>query len=253
MLETLLSQNLFAFFLIFVRLGAALMVMPGFGEIFISPRIRLLLALVLSFIALPILEPTLPAMPSNVIALVLIIMGEVFIGLFFGLSARILFSTLSSAGVFISFQSGLANALVFDPNARAQGAVIGAFLGMMGMALIFVTNLHHLIIEALFDSYDLFKPAEQVMYDDMLKAVVKILSQSFMIALKIAMPFIIVSLIINTSVGLLSRLMPQMQVYFVMLPVQIFISFLMLAILLSTAMLLFWEHFEGIFAHFALG
>lgn len=244
MLESFFDLNLYGYLLIFSRIGAAFLVLPGFGEIYISPRVRLIFALLVSLIIFPTLQQALPIFPESVAKLFISIAQEIIIGLFMGLSARILFSALSAAGVMIAFQSGLANALIFDPNSQAQGAVLGAFLSVVGMTLLFVTNMHHVILKALIDSYSLFGLLAPLQIEDMSLSIVKLVSKSFEIAFKISLPFIIISLVTNTGMGILARLMPQFQVYFVLIPVQLTFSLFIFAIALSATFLFFWDSFS---------
>jgi len=158
MLEELLPANLFAVMLIFARIGSALMLLPGFGEFYVMQRYRLLLALVLSALLTPVLAPALPPLPQGVAALVTAVGSEVAIGLFLGSIARILLSALDIAGTVVSLQLGLSSAQIFNPQVAQQGTLPSVFYGMLGVLLIFVTDLHHLLLRAMVDSYSVFTP-----------------------------------------------------------------------------------------------
>src|SRR3546814_16087353 len=82
MLAELLPQQAFSLLLVFVRLGSALMLLPGFGESYISPRIRLLLALTVTFVVLPVQPPVLTPPPDSAVALFLLIFGASSLGVF---------------------------------------------------------------------------------------------------------------------------------------------------------------------------
>jgi len=111
MLAELLPEQAFTLLLVFVRIGTALMLLPGFGESYISPRIRLLVALTLTVVVQPALPAVFPALPESAMALFLLIFGEAFIGLFIGSVARLLMAALSIGGMMIATVTGLANAL----------------------------------------------------------------------------------------------------------------------------------------------
>ena len=138
MLEEILSLNLFGFFLIFARLGTAMALMPGFSSGFVPSRIRFSIALALSFVLAPVLIPTLPVRPSTVAGMGILITGEVLIGAFFGMFARIMVSALQTAGTIISYVSSMANALIQDPIAEQQSSTIAGFLLITGVVLVFV-------------------------------------------------------------------------------------------------------------------
>src|SRR5690606_11454635 len=156
MLDDFLSVNVWSFLVVFLRLGAAFMVVPGFGEAFIPPRVRLVLALAVSFLVLPGVAPSLPAEPSTPAALLLLILGETLIGLVMGGVLRLLLGALHLAGSIIAQQSGVAAAQFFDPTQMSQGAITSSFLTLMGLVMIFVTDLHHLFIEGTFAIYRVF-------------------------------------------------------------------------------------------------
>jgi len=114
MLDQLLPNDLFAIALVFMRIGAAMMLLPGFGESYVPPKVRLLIALALALIVAPVVSTSLPSMPGDVLSLFVLAAGEIAVGLFFGALARTLVSALHVAGVVIGFQTSLASAQIFD-------------------------------------------------------------------------------------------------------------------------------------------
>lgn len=253
MLEQFVPETLFAYFLVFARVGSVIMVLPGFGESYVSPRIRLMLALTISFIATPALMQSLPGLPVSPLALLLLIATEIGIGFFIGISARILISALQVAGMIAAYHMSLANAFVFDPAAAQQGALAGAFLTLTALLLIFVTNLHHVMLIGIFGSYDIFAPGQLPPMGDVSDAIARLVSRSFLLALQIASPFIIVGLIFTLGVGLLNRLMPQVQMFFIAMPLQILLGMLVLMLTLSAVMMWFLDAFQEGVTAFMLG
>jgi flagellar biosynthesis protein FliR len=86
--EQLLPANLFAAFLIFARIGSAMMLLPGFGELYVPQRYRLLLALMMAGLLTPVLSPLIPPLPGSAATLGVLVFGEVVIGVFIGTLAR---------------------------------------------------------------------------------------------------------------------------------------------------------------------
>lgn len=237
-LETFLSGQIYAFLLVFTRVGTALMFMPVFGETFVSASIRLLFALGMSLVLTPVLMPTLPVAPTDVPGLLTLIATEGFIGLFLGVVARLLMSTLEMAGMLISMQTGLAAAVMFNPSLGTQGSPFGSILGVLGITLVVVADLHHLLLAGLGNSYALFPPGGLLPVNDFAETVMRLVGQSFSIGMQMAAPFVIGGIILNVALGVLSRLVPQMQIFFVALPIQIGAGLLLFAISLGAAMLL---------------
>lgn len=245
LLSDILMTNLFGFLMIFTRTGTAMMIMPTIGESFIPAQIRLLFALSLSFIMTPILIHHLPPMPSNSVAMFLLLISEMLVGVFIGTIMRVLLNALDTAGMAIASQSGFANAQVFNPVIGGQGSLPGTLLILLAVVLIFATNMHHLLLSAVFNSYEIF-PADGQFLDvgSMAELLSKIVNLAFNLGVRIALPFFVLGLILYLGFGLLGRLMPQLQVFFLALPLQILLSLLMMSLTLSAIMLFWLSNYE---------
>ena len=247
MLEQLIPQNLFAFFLVFARIGAVLMLMPGFGEAFVPPRLRLIVALAVSLVVLPIVARVMPAMPATPVDLLVMLGKEIVAGLFIGAAARTMMAALQAAGMVAAYQSSLANALVNDPASQQQGALAGSFLSITATLLIFATDLHHVMLGAIVDSYGLFVPGRPLPVGDLSAATARVVAESFVLAVQVAAPFIVVGLLFSAGLGLLNRLMPQVQMFFIIMPLQVFLGVLLLMVTVSSILLWFMNAFgEGL-------
>jgi flagellar biosynthesis protein FliR len=236
-LDAFLIGQVYAFLLVFARVGTALMFMPVFGEVFVSSTIRLMFALVMSLLLAPVLMPTLPVPPTAVPAFATLIATEAFIGLFLGVVARMVMSALEMAGMVISLQTGLAAAAMFNPAIGTQGSPFGSILGVLGITLLVVTDLHHLLLAGVANSYALFPPGGILPVNDFAETTMRLVGQSFSIGTQMAAPFVIGGIVLNVALGVLSRLVPQMQIFFVALPIQIAGGLVLFLVSLSSAML----------------
>jgi flagellar biosynthetic protein FliR len=243
LLERVLPANLFAAALIFARIGSALMLLPGFGEFYVLQRYRLLLGLFIAALLTPVLAPVLPTLPGNPADLAAIVGSEVTIGLFLGLVSRILLSALDIAGTIVSFQLGLSAAQVFNPMAAAPGTVTGTLYSVLGVLLIFLTDLHHLLLRALVDSYRVFAPGVLPSLGDLSDVMARSVAGAFLIGMELAAPFILIGLLFFIAVGIVGRLVPQLQILFVTLPLQILGGLVALGLVLSATMQWFLEAF----------
>ena len=133
----------------------------------------------------------------------------------------------------IAQQLGSGFVTAVDPTQGEQGVIIGNFLTMLGITLFFATDMHHLVIAALNDSYTLFEPGEVPVVGDVAALVTKTVSGAFRIGIQLSAPFLVFGLLFNIGLGVLSRLMPQMQVFFVALPLSILIGLLFLLLVLG--------------------
>lgn len=247
MLSAFLDINIFHFFLVFSRLGAALMLMPGMSGHFVPANNRLLLAIGISAAVTPVLSPQLPAMPSEFILQAMMVAAEVTVGILLGALADIVLSSLHVAGTLVSFQGGFANALIIDPITQQQGSIVTGLFDTVAITLIFVTNLHHLFIEAIADSYYVFAPGLFPDVGDMNEVIVHQIGASFLLGAKLASPFVVFTVVLYSAMGVLSKLAPQIQVFFVMMPLQLLASLALLALALPGIMYWFMRHFEGVF------
>lgn len=243
MLERLLTIEAFSYFLVFSRLGATVMLLPGIGEGYVPVRVRLLIALLITAVMQPVVAPLLPEIPESFLALLVLLLGEVVVGVFIGTVARVLVATLITTGTVVAFLTGFANAVLFNPMLQDQGAMTAVFLSLLGTLLIFVTDLHHLMFMAMMDSYTMFVPGAALPLDDFAEVMGRLVSSSFKIGVQLAAPFILVTTLFYISLGLLARLMPQFQVFFVGLPLQIMLGLVVLMTTISSIMIWFLDYF----------
>ncbi len=245
MLSQLIGTQLFAALMIFARVGTAFVWMPGVGESFVSPRVRLLFALMVSVLLTPVLGSHIPPIPSQVMMLFAYIAGEIFYGFFLGMMARFLMVVIEVTGMIIAMQLSLANASVFNPAMASQSSLVGALLGVMSITLFFATDLHHLLLLAVADSYTIFLPATLPNFQDFSAAYSSLLADGFQIAVQLAAPFIILGLVFYLGLGLLARLMPQLQIFFIAIPVQIYFGLMLLGLVLSATMMVWLRYAQA--------
>jgi flagellar biosynthesis protein FliR len=232
-----LPGQAFVYLLLFMRIGAILMLMPGLGEQMIPANMRLAFALAFTLVVFPLLSPVMPAAPSDMMGMVALLFHELAIGLILGGIARIMVMATQVAGAVIAFQTGLSTAMAPDHvQGGVQGAVFGSFLSMVGATLIFATNLHHVALAAIYDSYMVFSVSEPVMFEDAAQLAIRTVAHAFTIGIQMSAPFIVFGLVFNLGAGILARLMPQLQVFFILMPANILVGLVLFAMLLSMMM-----------------
>ena len=244
-LQEFLTLNVYVVLMSFARVGAAFMYMPGIGARSVPARARLLFAFWVAVVISPLAGPLFPPQPADAASLLLAIGYEITAGLFFALFAQVMLAGLQTAGGIIAYLSSMANAFSSDPLSGAQSAVTGNLLIQVGIVLLFATGMDHLMIQALFESYTLFPPGGALPVGDMSEFFAHAISDSFMIAAQISAPFLIVALVLQIALGLLNKLMPQLPVFFVAMPVQIGLALLLLTLALPSMMMVFLEYYEN--------
>ena len=213
-----------AFILIFARIGVMVMLLPAIGESAMPARMRLTLALLLSAILLP-LHRTEYAVDTSAY------------GPMLGITVRLTLSALQVAGTVVAQQLGLGFVTAVDPTQGGQqNVIVGNFLAVLAVTMIFATDMHHMVIAALNDSYRLFRPGDVPIPGDIADLVTRTVASAFRIGIQLSAPFLVFGLLFNLGLGILSRLMPQMQVFFVALPVSILVGLMLLVLVVSAMM-----------------
>jgi len=252
-LEEFLASGVLAFMLTFMRIGTATMVMPGIGDSFVTARVRLHIALVMSLVLTPVVMPYVPSPVPPLFALTHMIIVEMIIGLLIGTIARIFMIALDTAGMVVSTQSGLANAQVFNPTEATQGSIIGSLLTMSAAVLIFATNMHHMLLTGFVESYQMFPMGVFPDSGDLAELMTRAVATSFNTGVKLAAPFIVMTLLIYVGMGVLSRLMPQLQVFLVILPLQILMAMVLLGLVFAAMMGAWLIHYQSSILFFFSG
>jgi flagellar biosynthetic protein FliR len=244
-LSDILSFDIYRFFMIFSRIGAMMMLLPGIGGKLLPARGKMILGLALTLLLLPLAGPLYPPRPKDLGALFLMVGSEAMIGFYLGSLTQVLLSSLHVAGTFIGSQIGLTNAYSFDFIAEQQSATLTALLTNIALVAIFSTDLHHLMLQAMFDSYATFVPGQPLPLGDFIETLSHLMADSFGFAIKLSAPILAFGLIFYVGLGLLSRLSPQIQVFFIALPLQLIGGLWMLMVAMPLMVFLFLRWFEG--------
>ncbi len=249
-LETFLTTGIFAFMLTFTRIGTAATIMPGIGDSFVSTRLRLLMALGISLVLFPMIFHKIPGTLPGPLMLMVLLGMEFVIGLLIGTVARIFMIVLDIAGMVISLASGLGNAQLFNPAFATQGSLMGAFLSVTGVMILFASNMHHMLFLGLAGSYEMFPVGTVPDTGGMAEMISKSVSAAFTTGVQISAPFFVISMLIYIGMGVLSRLMPQVQVFLMALPLQIMLSFITMGLVVSALFMYWLSKFEEGMAFF---
>lgn len=218
------AQQVYAAGLIFARLGAIVMLIPGIGETFVPPRVRMSFALLFALLLFPIVGPTAPAVPPAVSGVAGAVIKEVLIGLMMGAILRMFMASLAAAGEFVSMQTTLSFAQTANPTQAQPTTSLGTFLTLLGVLLVMTTDLHHLFIAAVVKSYAVFPFTRAVPVADAGQLAIQTMSRSFGLGVQLAAPVLVFSLVFTVATGLVARVMPQFQVFFVAAPLQVLLG-----------------------------
>jgi flagellar biosynthetic protein FliR len=243
-LKDVLPADVMVFALVFSRVGTMVMVLPALGEANVPPRARLALALALTLVMAPVVGNAYPpAAAGTVLSTTGLIVMEIAIGLAVGLIVRMMLGAVQVAGNVIATQTGLAFSQIFDANQGTQSALVSMFLSLLAITLIFASDLHHLLIAGIEHSFALFPPGRLPPVADFMTLAIETVSGLFATGLQMSAPFLVFGLIVYAAAGVIARMMPQLQVFFIAMPLNILAGFVILGLCLSTMMFWFLEAF----------
>ena len=232
-LYELLQGHIAAFLLSLTRISGIFLISPFFGSMNISAYFRVGLALAITVVLFPMIDGLgTPAAPESIIMFAVAAIGELFIGWLIGFVAYVTFSAIHFAGKVMDMQVGFAMVNVMDPTSGQQIPLIGSFLYNLAIIVFLVVNGHHMLIAALFESFQ-YVPLLTVSPAPTLAGfVVNLVNGVFVTGMKLAMPVTFSILLTNVGLGILARTMPQLNIFVVGLPLQIIIGMFVLSILM---------------------
>lgn len=250
--ERLVSLELYHFLFVFARLGGAFLFMPFYASVYVPTRIRLIFVLTIAVMLTPVLGAELPVPPQNVPELFRLLLIEITVGVFLGIFPYFLMTAIDLAGVNAAMATSFSNATLLDPQTNVQSTVLTGFLTLCAVLLIVVTNLHHVMLGAVLASYRIFPAGQSLLTGDMSQMLAKTLGAAFTYGFQIGSPFIVMIVLMYSSMGVMSRLMPQLNIIFIVMPLQVYLGLALLMVSLPMMMWWFLEFFRDNLRLFAL-
>lgn len=238
------SFDITMWLLVFCRIAAILMVLPGLGDESVPGNIKIVMGMLLSLAIAPIVAIKFPTAASGGFQLGAMIVSEVIVGLIYGSLIRIMFSAIMIAGSIISTQTGLSIAAVFDPSMGSQNPAMSRLLTVGALVLMFATNVHYLFLAGMVHSYDVFHPGGQLMFGDLANLAVHTMGKAFGVGVQISAPFLLYGFLFNAALGFISRLTPTLQVFFVAQPLNMIFSFGLFMVTAGLMLSVFMNYFS---------
>ena len=219
------------FVLMLARVGTLFMTAPVLGNARIPAQVKAGLALVITLLLLMSLNAGGLQVPEravgNIFMLLSSVAGELFIGLCIAYSAYLFFTGMQMAGQIIDIQIGFGLVNVLDPSSNQQVSVIGQFYQIVALLYFIALDGHHYLLKALGDSFHLIPPGSLSWFEHAGAAgpsLSEFFTRLFVIAIQVAGPSVATLFLTNVTMGLLSRTLPQMNVFIVGLPLNVLIG-----------------------------
>ncbi|MBT7790167.1 MAG: flagellar biosynthetic protein FliR, partial [Calditrichaeota bacterium] len=194
--------------------------LPIIGYSMVNTRIRIIFALVITIILFPMIGSVHPDIGS-VLEMMIFICREIMIGLIIGFGGKLIFEAFSMAGSFVGRQMGLAMANVMDPTSEQQMPILSQFWLLVMIMFFLVTNGHYLFIEIIFKNFNLIPLGGAEFSPETGITIIRGGAMAFEIALRFAAPAMVFLLLVDVAIALTARVMPQMNIFLVTLPLKI--------------------------------
>jgi len=244
-LPTILPREIISALLVLLRVSSLIILMPVLGHRLVPPPVKVGLIGLISILLYPVVQTSLPQVPASPVMLALIAGQEILIAGMLAMLAQLIFSAASFAGQVMSYQMGLAIANVFDPSTSAQIAVVGQFATVLAMLVWLAVGAHHIFLMGIVDSFQLL-PIGHPWHFAGWEALSHATTGMFTLALRLVAPMLLLLFFLYVALGLLSRAVPQIQVFFVSFPLTVGLGFLAFALAIPAVTALLHSSFTDL-------
>lgn len=241
------QQNLILFLLTVVRVSSIFVSAPIFSSRNIPGRIKILIAIFIALVVFPaVLQSYKGAIPNELLPFIICVLTEFLIGVTIGFVMEIFFAIIQVAGQILDTQVGFGIVNVVDPQSGTQIPLLGNFVQVIFTVVFLASDMHHLFLIALIDSFEVLPFNHATMQPMSAVFVLKLFTDMFLLGFKIAMPMIMTTILVDISMGMLARTMPQMNVFVVGIPLKLAVGIFMLGIFLPTYIYILKVAYRGV-------
>lgn len=239
-------ESVLGVFVLFCRIGATMMLMPGISSAQIPAQVRLFLAVAISLALAPLLLDSVRGLVAGAepAGLLWLIAGELLVGIMIGLLARIFFIALQALASAVAAAIGYSGIPGTQIEESEPVPALVSLITVSAVVLMFQTDLHWEVLRGIAASYSVLPPASAFESRFGLTQVADQLSETFLVALRISSPFLIYAVVVNFAVGITNKLIPQISVYFVSLPIVLAGGLIVLYLNIDEFLRLFTSEFE---------
>ena len=231
------------FLICLARVAAMFAAIPVFSGGQIPPQLRLGVAVLFAMLTYPVVKDYIPHESFTILGFGLVVAAEVVLGLLVGFLAQLVFMAAEFAGSLIGYQMGFAAANIFDPSTQSQVALISRFQGIFAILLFLSLNIHHLFLEAIVGSFEMLPPGSLTLSGGAIPMIVEVANHSLVLSLRLVAPILALLILSTLTLGVMSRVFPQLNVFMISFPVNIGISFIVMGLTFGIVSTLLKEEF----------
>ncbi len=221
------------FLLCLARVGSMMAVIPVFSGGQLPPQMRVGIAVLFSLLIYPTVQGFIPEQSFLIIELALLLAQETILGLLVGFLAQLVFMAAEFAGSLIGYQMGFAAANIFDPTTQRQVALISQFQGVFTILLFLALDVHHLFFAAIVASFEMLPPGTLNLAGGAIPMVMEVANHSLVLSIQLVAPILALLILSNLTLGVLSRVFPQLNAFMLSFPINIGVSFIVMGMTLG--------------------
>ncbi len=234
------------FMVVFSRVGGFLAAIPVLFSGQAPARIKVVLALFISLVFFPILQPQIASFQFSNGTFLLLIINELLLGMIVGLIARLIFTSVEYGGTVIGYQMGFAAANVFDPQSQRQTSLVSQFQNVFAILLFLSLDIHHYFIKIAVHSYEILPPGNLNFSGEAIPFLMELSSRMFILGAQFSIPVLVILLLSSLILGVLARSFPQLNVFLLSFPLNIGISFIVISLTLGLLRIVVSREFDSL-------
>ena len=218
-MNELIAQDAASAFIVFCRVGACLMILPGLSGGRIPPTVRLFFAIAIALAILPLVDQsTRAAATGQGLSLAVFVVAEAIVGLFLGFLVRVFYLALEFFAIAMANFAGYGSVFMQAIDDNSSTTAFSELVTLPSIALFFIMDLHVAVISMLQSSYEIISVGNWIGTSIDTAVLVNTFKNSFLLMLQMSAPLLVYSLTLNFVLGLLNKLIPQVPIYFVSAP-----------------------------------
>jgi flagellar biosynthetic protein FliR len=230
----LARSDFLSLFFIFIRIGTIFALVPFFNAEIVPRRVTTTIAFFLSLVLLPVVPPV-QVKPEqlNILMFSGIVLQQVLIGVALGMAIDVIYAGIQIAGELIGFQMGFSIANVVDPMSGISAPIISNVLYITAFLLFFTLGGHHMLIRGIVESFQMIPIGDRMVHREFLMSVITYSEQMFVIGIKVSAPVVGILLLVNMALAVITRALPQMNVFMMAFPLTIGVGLIFTALIIK--------------------
>ena len=238
-------REVILFALVLSRVAGIFGALPVFGGKRLPMQVKAVSVIMITLVCFPSLAIKPPVVPTDIFALVMLLLREVMVGLMLAYIIQIIFAAVEFSGQIIGMQMGFTISQILDPTMGNQAQIMSVMQTLLATLLFLSLNIHHMFIRAIIDSFSAIPIGGWHLDADIIAFLVRRTTDVFVIGVRLAAPVMVSLLLTTVALGIMARAFPQMNIFMVSMPLNIGIGFLILGVTLT----IFFHVLEVSFGH----